>query len=414
VQPGRVQHCLLFHGQRARRAACGGTQHESCRSSPPCAVRARDTTAAAPLDTANAAPSRAVTPRLPPARLQSFLEMEEAIADFSVEAAGPRTIKVAVPSASRLATAGTILRCDEELLISGYLWKRFSLCIEGDYIELGLEAPEILDEHNCSSGGARSIKAKFTLQVERQGGAAAPRTTSATGTFPGRTASAQLRFGILRPEQLAEFLADDALSFSVTIDIIQPALTPPPHLAPPGGPPPDLTLTFSDGSPPLQVHQQMLQLASPVFGGLLSDLPGTSQLQLRERSHDMHLLLSFLYPALRPKPSLTLRGAAAVAALADKYDCAAAVVPCVGAIFSKTYDLCDEPDSSAYVISWLQVGGRAVGEDQQPAGWISCTAWACGAGRCPRWDAQGCRAVLIILGRAPMMPPPAARRQAGR
>ena len=184
--------------------------------------------------------------------------------------------------------------------------------------------------------------------------------TSATGTFPGRTASAQLRFGILRPEQLAEFLADDALSFSVTIDIIQPALTPPPPLAPPSGPPPDLTLTFSDGSPPLQVHRQMLQLASPVFGGLLSDLPGTNQLQLRERSHDMHLLLSFLYPALRPKPSLTLRGAAAVAALADKYDCAAAVLPHVSAVFgSRAYTFSDDPASSAYVMTWLQVGGAA-------------------------------------------------------
>jgi hypothetical protein len=265
------------------------------------------------------------------------------------------------------------------------------LCIEGGTVRFYLAAPEHYDEHTCSSSGARTIKAKFTTEVGRQGGVAASEGAF-TETFEmDRNEGISLGLGTPTLQQLP-LLPDDTLSFSVTIDITQPALTPPPPLAPPSGPPPDLTLTFSDGSPPLQVHRQMLQLASPVLAGLLSDLPGAtsaSQLQLDERSHDMHLLLSFLYPALRPKPSLTLRGAAAVAALADKYDCAAAVVPCVGAIFSKTYDLCDDPASSAYVMTWLQVGGRAVGEDQQPAGWISCTAWACGAGRCPRWDAQG-------------------------
>ncbi len=279
--------------------------------------------------------------------------------DFSVEAAGPRTIKVAVPSASRLATAGTILRCDKELLISGYLWKRFSLRAEGGTVQFYLHNPEYHDEHNCSSSGARTIRADITTEVERQGGVAAITRVHLfiSGGYAGRNTYTLLGF---MPSTQLPLLPNDTLSFSVTIDIIQPALTPPPPLAPPSGPPPDLTLTFSDGSPPLQVHRQMLQLASPVFGGLLSDLPGTNQLQLRERSHDMHLLLSFLYPALRPKPSLTLRGAAAVAALADKYDCAAAVLPHMSAVFgSRAYTFSDDPASSAYVMSWLQVGGAA-------------------------------------------------------
>jgi hypothetical protein len=68
----------------------------------------------------------------------------------------------------------------------------------------------------------------------------------------------------------------------------------------------------------------------------------------------MHLLLAFVYP-VAPKPSLTLRTAARLATLADKYDTAAVCAPHIAEVFSTTYrTFSDEPISGGYVMAWLE------------------------------------------------------------
>jgi hypothetical protein len=271
---------------------------------------------------------------------------------LNVEVLGDGDVFVRINPVS--AAVDTTLASDAVQML-GYEWTFCTQRTPGqDFIHLLVCAPEFYDEFHCSKNGSRHISATVcisTIEHETRYKFHQSVVAEMTPEYGFKTRNYGVVCRLLNVAE-AKSVEEDTLDLTCHIELRSPTIVPPLPFSRVAEPEPDFTLTFDNGKT-LHVHKLVLQLASPVFAALLSDLPDSRTLHLQEDPLSMHLLLSFIYP-VTPKPSLTLRTANHVCKLADKYDVTAAVAPHICSLFHTTYSFSDEPESLAYVISWLQ------------------------------------------------------------
>jgi hypothetical protein len=279
---------------------------------------------------------------------------------LNVRVMGRDSLRIDATNLSSLANA--LKRAQVELI--GFKWV-IKMWNKDNSLNVHWAVPEAYEEHALSSG-ARTFE--WRLEVKPLGqddGMVRGFDVRFRGGAPGQGSDSKnsgYRKRLLYTKDLPR-LNGDSLSLLCTVTLLEPQLVPPPAFLLDSGsggeelpqdlPAADFAMRFADGTR-LRVHRLLLQLASPVFAGLLKELDA-QELQLEDDSHAMHLLLGFIYPGHAAKPSLTLRSAAAVAQLAVKYDSAALVGPCIAAMFAHIYTFSTDPDSSGFVLTWLEL-----------------------------------------------------------
>lgn len=242
--------------------------------------------------------------------------------------------------------------------LQGYLWL-FSITrpvLNPGVIAVQVECHEAYDEYECSTGD-RGLVFTWRTDVTPQPGAPLMNGESTIVWSPekgykSRTVGSVLH--VIKVEDLPMLLYD-SFTAVCTIEVQSPGFAP---LVDPSAleTPTDYTLIASNNTG-LRVHRQLLQLASTVFSGMLSEVHNSASVQLPESEEDIRTLLTYVYP-IKPKPLLTLRRAGIVARLADKYDLAASVEPHLAALFTHTYSFSVDPSSFGYVLKWLELGDR--------------------------------------------------------